>query len=124
MIEMGNSSCGTCFGVAVEDLTLDGLPELADALLLLSYPLHPPRKPAELRTAHFPKLRTSSLIIHGSRDPFATTHEIKNAVALIPAHVNLLEIEGAGHDLGKNHSELAARIVQAFLGDSRLQARP
>ena len=99
-------------------------PELADALLLLSYPLHPPRKPAELRTAHFPKLRTSSLIIHGSRDPFATTDEIKNAVALIPAHVNLLEIEGAGHDLGKNHSELAARIVQAFLGDSRLQAQP
>ena len=99
-------------------------PELADALLLLSYPLHPPRKPAELRTAHFPKLRTSSFIIHGSRDPFATTDEIKNAVALIPAHVNLLEIEGAGHDLGKNHSELAARIVQAFLGDSRLQAQP
>ncbi len=62
--------------------------------------------------------------MHGSRDPFATTDELKNAVALIPAHVNLLEIEGAGHDLGKNHAELAARIVQAFLRDSRLQAQP
>src|SRR3984885_2275351 len=31
-------------------------PWLADALLLLSYPLHPPRKPGQLRTAHFPNL--------------------------------------------------------------------
>jgi uncharacterized protein len=99
-------------------------PDLADALLLLSYPLHPPRQPAALRTAHFPKLRTPSLFVHGSRDPFASTEELKNAIALIPAQVNFLEIEGAGHDLGKNYSELAARIVQAFLGDSGLQAQP
>jgi predicted alpha/beta-hydrolase family hydrolase len=76
-----------------------------------------------LRTAHFPKLRTWSLFVHGSRDPFASTEELKNAVAVIPARVNLLEIEGAGHDLGKDHADLAARIVQAFLGDSRLQAQ-
>ena len=31
-------------------------PGVTEALLLLSYPLHPPRKPTELRTAHFPKL--------------------------------------------------------------------
>ena len=93
-------------------------PEQVDALLLLSYPLHPPRKPAELRTAHFPKLRTPALFVHGSRDPFASTGELKDAIALIPGHVSLLEIEGAGHDLGKNHSELSARIVGAFLGDA------
>ena len=33
-------------------------PGLVDRLLLLSYPLHPPGKPAQLRTAHFPKLTT------------------------------------------------------------------
>jgi predicted alpha/beta-hydrolase family hydrolase len=27
-------------------------PALADALLLLSYPLHPPKAPDQLRTAH------------------------------------------------------------------------
>src|SRR5580700_142356 len=32
-------------------------PGLADALLLLSYPLHPPGKPTQPRTAHFPSLR-------------------------------------------------------------------
>src|SRR5436190_16911795 len=29
-------------------------PGIADGLLLLSYPLHPPDKPQQLRTAHFP----------------------------------------------------------------------
>ncbi|MEO8129977.1 MAG: alpha/beta fold hydrolase, partial [Bryobacteraceae bacterium] len=36
-------------------------PTVADGLLLLSYPLHPPKKPQELRTAHFPQLRTKAL---------------------------------------------------------------
>ncbi|HLK52628.1 MAG TPA: alpha/beta fold hydrolase, partial [Candidatus Angelobacter sp.] len=40
-------------------------PQLAAGLLLLSYPLHPPRKPTELRTAHFPQLNTPALFVHG-----------------------------------------------------------
>ena len=42
-------------------------PELADGLLLLSYPLHPPRKPNQLRTGHFPKLTTPAFFVHGTR---------------------------------------------------------
>ena len=85
-------------------------------LLLLSYPLHPPRKPAELRTAHFPQLKTPSLFVHGGRDPFGSHDEMKAALALIPAKTMLLEIEGAGHELlGKKTEEnLPSRIVQAF----------
>ena len=90
-------------------------PELADALLLLSYPLHPPQKPAELRTVHFGKLRTPALFVHGSRDAFASREELESAIALIPAATTLLEIEGSGHDLGRAHGNLAARIVAAFL---------
>ncbi len=45
-------------------------PGIADRLLLLSYPLHPPGKPQQLRTAHFPKLQTPAFFIHGSKDPF------------------------------------------------------
>src|SRR5579859_2520681 len=33
-------------------------PQLAAGLLLLSYPLHPPRKSADLRTGHFPQIHT------------------------------------------------------------------
>jgi len=74
-------------------------PGLVDGLLLLSYPLHPPHKPAQLRTAHFPDLRTRALFVHGSRDPFGTLEEMKSALNLIPAATSLLPIEGAGHDL-------------------------
>ena len=91
-------------------------PELADGLLLLSYPLHPPRKPTELRTAHFPKLHTRALFIHGGRDPFGSQGEMNSAINLIAAETRLLELEGAGHDLaGRNSTnELPARIVAAF----------
>ena len=90
--------------------------ELADGLLLLSYPLHPPRKPAELRTAHFPRLRTRALFVHGSRDPFASQDEMNTALKLIPTETRLLEIEGAGHDLlgNSSKSQLPKRIVAAF----------
>jgi uncharacterized protein len=88
-------------------------PGLVDRLLLMSYPLHPPRKPEQLRTAHFPKLQTPAIFVHGPRDPFATTEELKSAIALIPAETTLLEIEGAGHELGKTFAKLAERIVAA-----------
>ncbi len=87
---------------------------LVDALLLLSYPLHPPRKPEQLRTAHFPKLHTPALFVHGTRDPFGSIEEMRQALSLILARTQLLEVEAAGHDLGRNHAALAARIVAAF----------
>jgi hypothetical protein len=69
-------------------------------LLLLSYPLHPPRKPDQLRTQHFFHLHTPSLFVQGTRDPFASIGEIEQATKLIPAKTKLVPIEGAGHDLG------------------------
>jgi len=90
-------------------------PGLVDGLLLLSYPLHPPRKPNQLRTAHFSSLQTSTLFVHGSRDPFGSLDELKAAIALIPARTELLEVEGAGHDLGRNREAVAAKIVSASM---------
>jgi hypothetical protein len=91
-------------------------PRLAAGLLLLSYPLHPPRKPAELRTSHFPQLHTPALFVHGGRDPFGSHDEMNVSLKLIPAPTMLLEVEGAGHELlGKKANEdLPSRIVQAF----------
>ena len=91
-------------------------PEIVAGLLLLSYPLHPPRKPAELRTAHFSQLKTPPLFVHGGRDPFGSHDEMKAALALIPAQTMLLEIEGAGHELlgKKTEEDLPARILQSF----------
>ena len=93
-------------------------PELVSGLLLLSYPLHPPHKPDQPRIQHLPNLRTPSLFLQGTRDPFGSIEEIEKALALIPARHELIKVEGAGHDLGfkgKNQrSELPAEILAAF----------
>ena len=96
-------------------------PGLVNGLLVLSYPLHPPGKPAQLRTAHLPKLRTPSLFVSGSKDPFGSPSEIQSALKLIPAPVSFLLIEGAGHDLGFGRrvragmQDVPERIARAFL---------
>jgi hypothetical protein len=82
-------------------------PTIADALLLLSYPLHPPHKPTQLRTAHFPRLHTPALFVHGVADPFATSDELAAAVAAIPAATRIVEIVGAGHDLKRGRLDFA-----------------
>ena len=97
-------------------------PGLVDYLLLLSYPLHPPQKPGELRTAHFPRLQIPALFIHGVRDGFGSIEELASALELIPARTELLSVTGAGHELlsKKNHHELPGRIVEAFRSFSGL----
>jgi predicted alpha/beta-hydrolase family hydrolase len=86
-------------------------PGLAAALLLLSYPLHPPKKPAQKRTAHFPDLRTPALFVHGTADGFGSPEELREAMDLIPARTDLLVVEGAGHDL-KRAAGLASEILR------------
>jgi predicted alpha/beta-hydrolase family hydrolase len=85
-------------------------PGLAAALLLLSYPLHPPEKPAQLRTAHLPRLATRCVFVHGTRDAFGTIGELEAAMALIPAETRLIPIPGAGHDLRRGRFDWAPAI--------------
>ncbi len=87
-------------------------PGLVEALLLLSYPLHPPKKPQQLRTAHFPQLHTPALFVSGTKDEFATVDEMRSALALIPAQTELQIIEGAAHDLLKGAFDLNVILNQ------------
>ena len=107
---------GHSYGGRQASMLVSEEPEVADGLLLLSYPLHPPKKPAELRTKHFPKLTRPAFFVHGTRDPFGTIMEMKAALELIPAAHALEEIEGAGHDLlgKKSGGELPARVATGF----------
>jgi uncharacterized protein len=91
-------------------------PGLVAALLLLSYPLHPPQRPLELRTAHFPHLRTPALFVSGARDGFGSTEELVAALKAIPAPTELLTVPSAGHELlsKRNRDELPGKIVAAF----------
>jgi hypothetical protein len=114
---------GHSYGGRQSSVLVSEDPGLVDGLLLLSYPLHPPRKPAQLRTAHLPKLSKPAFFVHGTRDPFGTVPEMKSALKLIPAPHALLEVDGAGHDLlaKRDLGDLPARVVSefcSFLGKS------
>lgn len=92
-------------------------PTLTEKLLLLSYPLHPPEKPEQLRTAHFPSLNTPALFVSGERDGFGTREELQIALKVIPARTELMMVPSAGHELmtPRNKAELPTKIVEAFL---------
>lgn len=72
-----------------------GLP--AAGLILLSYPLHPPGKPENLRVEHFPDVHVPVLLISGSKDPFGTPEEFAVQLGAIPAPVTQVWLTG-GHD--------------------------
>jgi predicted alpha/beta-hydrolase family hydrolase len=110
---------GHSYGGRQSSMLAAEAPDAVSGLLLLSYPLHPPRRPDQPRTAHLPSLRTPAFFVHGTRDPFGSIEELRAAIALIPARTELLELPGAGHELvGKKAEALSAaatRISGAFL---------
>jgi len=94
-------------------------PELADGMLLLSYPLHAPGKPEQLRVQHFPELRVPCFFVQGTRDPFGTVEEMRAALKLVAGRTELMTVEDAGHDLGfkgkKKREDLPGLVVSGFL---------
>jgi uncharacterized protein len=82
------------------------------ALVLVSYPLHPPGQPDRLRTSHFPELRVPCLFVSGRRDAFATPEELERAAAAIPGDVTITLVDG-DHSLRKSERE-AADVVLAW----------
>jgi predicted alpha/beta-hydrolase family hydrolase len=109
---------GHSYGGRQSSMLCAEAPDLVSGLLLLSYPLHPPRKPEQQRTQHLPDLRTPSLFVHGTRDPFGTIAELEQALKMIPAKTKLLVVEGAGHDLGfkgkAKREELPREVLSEF----------
>ena len=92
--------------------------KVADGLLLLSYPLHPPGKPEQLRTQHLSQIQIPVMFAQGTRDPFGSIDEIEAARKLIPAKAILLPVEGAGHDLGfkgkAKREDLPSSVLREF----------
>ncbi len=65
----------------------------------LGYPLHPPGKPEQLRTAHLGAIRVPVLIVQGERDAFGTPAELRQAIGAMNARVTLEVVEGGDHSL-------------------------
>ncbi len=90
---LGGKSMG---GRMASRVVAEGEPSVR-GLVCLGYPLHPPGKPQQLRTEHFPRIRAPVLIVQGSRDTFGTPEELRPHLAKIPAPVTLHVVEGADH---------------------------
>jgi hypothetical protein len=100
----GRSMGGRMCSMAVAE----GLP--AAALVLVSYPLHPPGKPEQARTSHFGALEIPCLFVSGTRDAFGTPDELTAATAAIPGLVTHEWIEGGDHGLRGRDEHVAESI--------------
>jgi uncharacterized protein len=113
----GQSYGGRQASILCAEQTEDSTTKAA-GLILLSYPLHPPGKPDQLRTQHLFHLHTPTLFVEGTRDPFASIAEIEQATKLIPGKTKLLAVDGVGHDLGfkgkSRRDDLGATVLAEF----------
>ena len=105
------------------------------ALVLVSYPLHPPGRGEPLspfvsknrslatvsahkaprakhpgRADHFPAIDVPCLFVSGTRDAFATPAELEQATAAITGEVTHVWLEGGDHGLRRRDVEVAAAV--------------
>jgi len=109
----GRSMGGRMCSMAVAE----GLP--AAGLVLISYPLHPPKRPEQLRTAHFPAIDVPCLFVSGTRDGFATPDELVTATAAIAGPVTHRWIDGGRHELDRDDDAVVAAVTSWSTGGAR-----
>ncbi len=70
------------------------------ALILFSYPLHPPGAPdrTDARIAHWPTIRCPVMLLSGESDPFARIDLLRGAVGML-ARAELVTYPRLGHTL-------------------------
>ncbi len=93
---MGGRMCSMAAGLGLD----------VAALVMISYPLHPPGRHDRLRTAHFSGLHLPCLFVSGRRDPFGSPLELEQETGAIPGPVTLVFVDG-DHSLRKRESEVA-----------------
>lgn len=86
----------------------------ASALVLISYPLHPPGKPDRLRVDHFPDIEVPCLFVSGTKDPFGSPAEFEQHTPAIAGKVTHVWLDGGAHDL-RGRDELVAETVRDWL---------
>src|SRR5436305_14560786 len=84
------------------------------ALLLLSYPLHRPGHPEELRTEHWRRIAAPVLLLSGESDPFARIDLLRSSVKRL-RKAELVTFPGVGHGLLPVIDQAADRIA-SFVG--------
>ncbi len=105
-IAMGGRSMGgrICSMAAAEGLA-------CLALVLVSYPLHPPGRPDKLRVDHFPAITMPCLFVSGTRDAFGTPAELEAHTAAIPGPVTHVWLDGGDHGLRRRDAACAEAVA-------------
>jgi predicted alpha/beta-hydrolase family hydrolase len=114
---------GHSFGGRVASLAAAEPDTTYEALVLFSYPLHPPGKPENMaaRISHWPQIRCPVLLLSGEADPFARIELLREAVKLLPS-AQLVTWPGLGHGvkpvLGDALDRVAAFLREVVTGEA------
>ncbi|MEM8904704.1 MAG: alpha/beta family hydrolase [Actinomycetota bacterium] len=108
----GRSMGGRMCSMAIAE----GLPALG--LVVIAYPLHPPKSPEKLRVEHLPDVDVPTLAISGTRDPFGTPEELEHHLGSIAGPLTLHLLDGRRHDLRGADDEIA-ELVADWVGSLR-----
>ena len=95
-VPAGSIAGGHSFGGRVASMAATELDYAA--LVLLSYPLHRPGHPEDLRTEHWSKITCPILFLSGESDPFARVELLRASVRRLP-RAELVTFPGVGHGL-------------------------
>ena len=95
--------------------------ESLSGIVVFGYPLHPPGKPDQPRTAHLPSIGVPTLIVQGERDTFGTPEELRPVLETMTG-ATLHVVEGGDHSLtvrgpkGKRVLDDGADVVARWMG--------
>ena len=108
----GHSMGGRMASMVAADVDRGGPVKNLAGLVLLGYPLHPPKQPEKLRVEHLPDIDVPCLFISGTRDEFGTPDELEAWTATISPTVEHVWLEGARHDLKGRDTEIAEHVAR------------
>lgn len=103
---------GKSMGGRIATQTVAADPDLpVTGLILLGYPLHPPGKPQQLRTAHLPAVHRPMLVVQGSRDTFGSPDEIRPVFESLVPPSKLHVVEGGDHSFKVSRAAAAQAAI-------------
>jgi uncharacterized protein len=111
---IGGKSMGGRMATHLAAQQLDAL----KGVIVFGYPLHPPGRPDQPRTAHLPSIAVPMLIVQGERDTFGTPDELQPVIKTMTAQVTLHVVAKGDHSLsvrGQKRDETLAGVAQVVV---------
>jgi predicted alpha/beta-hydrolase family hydrolase len=112
---LGGKSMG---GRIATHLAAQGGVDALGGVIALGYPLHPPGRPEQPRTAHLPAITSPVLIVQGEHDAFGTPSELAPVIATMQAPVTLHVVAGGDHSFkvrGRRSDEVYPPVFDAII---------